>query len=120
MKKGSKRPAAPTDENLIDESGHGLSESIACSRAMLATIREELDTGERTPSLIRDAAGLMRGIAAMSAELRQREKHVREVVANMSDEDEQEFLLAMIRRTNQDTLQAVRLLVDELSTQSIL
>lgn len=110
----------PSDETLIDHAGRGMAQSIGAARMIMSSVEEQLKAGEATPGLMREAATVMRSIVSLSAELRQREKHVRDVVALMTSSEEEQFLLAMIARTSHDTLKKIRSLVEELDTGSIL
>lgn len=97
------------DEMLREELGH--------LRTLRATVSAALAAGEATPALVRESAGVARALVAVSGEIRQREKHARQQVADMTPEEADALVAEYLRELTKERRAELREFLDELDRE---
>lgn len=121
-KKKSKKPKSvpETRASLMDQVGDLLQDSIDGARKILEGIDTSTEAGETSPALAREAANLNRAIAAISTELRQREKHIKDTVKQMSPAEIHAMVAEYLREIDHDGRKIFRDIIIELDGEKSL
>ena len=92
--KAAKADSAPasTTTDAVRRVHESIDHLVAVQHAIKATI----DAGHASPATARESANIARGLATLSAELRQIEKHEREAFASLPDAEADALIVAHV------------------------
>lgn len=74
-----------------------LKRTITHLETLLGAVEATLEAGDANPALARESAGVARAMTGLAAEVRQREKHVKDMVAKMSSVEQDELIKTYLR-----------------------
>ena len=94
---GKVRRRRRKDQTPMEEATELARANLAHLRALMGTVEATLASGELTPALARESAGLSRAITAVMAELRQQEKHHRTMVDRLTPEERLRLVIEFVR-----------------------
>jgi hypothetical protein len=94
--KKAKRRKDCTLAELSDQVHQTLQDELEHLLDLRAGIKRALDSGDATPALVRESAGVSRAVATLSAEIRAQEKHERAADKNLSPADFDSLVVAYL------------------------
>lgn len=103
---------------LLDQIDDLLQQSADLGKAILTGIGTSTEEGMMNSAMAREAANIMRAITGMSSELRQREKHAKDVVASLPIEKRHELIAEYIRELGHEDRRIFRDLFDDLEDKT--
>lgn len=110
-------PIDSANDNIYQEADRLLRRTMAHLELLQTSVERALKDGMGTPALLKEAATVARTIAAISAELRQREKFANEIIGAMSQEEVDELIEVFFREATRNRRAKYELWLRELSKE---
>jgi hypothetical protein len=98
----------------LEEANQLSRDTIGHLRALMSTVEASINAGQVTPALARESSGIARALTALMAELRQQEKHHRQMIDRLTAEERTQLVIAFVREQTAESRVAFRRLLDEL------
>lgn len=107
--------APPSTARVPDASEQLLDRTKAHLEHLLGAVEATLETGECTPALVRESAAVARAVTSLSAEMRQRERHIKYQLEELGDHDRDALVKAYVASLTPERRVSFLRYVDELS-----
>lgn len=110
-----------TTEGALHEAADGLlRRAMRHLDKLLGAVEGTLASGDCSPALARESAGVARALTGLAGELRQRERHIRDAVRAMPSDERDALILEYLRDLAPERRAAVVAFLDELGKDQLL